>query len=115
MDTIRFLCLDSVFISFMLAITMINSSRIAALSLALMLCAGSCLAADQNPVGEWLVKDKTAHIRIVACHRRLWGVISWLTVANEKNTDKNNPEIARRSRPILGLPILLGMQPGDGD
>ena len=88
--------------------------RIMALSLLLALFIPVYAAADpasvQSPVGEWLVKDGTAHIRIVPCEKKLWGVISWV---NEPDTDKNNPDISKRGQPVLGLPILLAMQPGD--
>ncbi len=63
----------------------------------------------QSPVGEWLVEDGTAHIRIVPCGDRLWGVISW--TKGEPGKDENNPDPSKRDRSVLGLPILLGMTP----
>ena len=64
----------------------------------------------QSPVGQWMVKDKTAHIRIENCGGKLWGVISWVQTPG---TDEHNPDPSRRSRSVLGLPILLGLQPGE--
>lgn len=58
-------------------------------------------------MGEWLVKDRTAHIRIANCNGKLWGTISW---AEKPGTDENNPDPTKRSRSVLGMPILLGMQ-----
>jgi uncharacterized protein (DUF2147 family) len=74
-------------------------------------------ALGQSPVGEWLVEDGTAHIRIVSCGNALWGVISWTKGAPGK--DENNPEPAKRNRSVLGIPILINMKPSgdrwDGD
>jgi uncharacterized protein (DUF2147 family) len=63
------------------------------------------LAAE--PVGEWLVKDGGAQIRIEPCADALWGVISW---TREPAIDSNNPDPAKRTRPIVGVPILRGMK-----
>ena len=59
-----------------------------------------------DPTGEWLVAKKVASIRIADCDGKLWGV-----VASEANpgTDSKNPDPKLRSRPTLGMPILLGM------
>jgi len=58
--------------------------------------------------GEWLVKEGVATIRIADCNGHLWGV-----VASEKTpggVDSKNPDKAKRSRPTLGMPVLLDMQ-----
>ena len=59
-----------------------------------------------DPTGEWLVAKKVASIRIADCDGKLWGV-----VASEANPgiDSKNPDPKLRSRPTLGMPILLGM------
>jgi uncharacterized protein (DUF2147 family) len=62
----------------------------------------------QNPTGEWLVAKQLARIRIADCDGRLWGVVSWET---RPGTDSKNPDPNLRSRPTLGMPILLGMAP----
>lgn len=66
-------------------------------------------AAAQSPVGEWLVEDGTAHIRVLPCGGALWGVIAWTKGA--PGTDEHNPDPAKRSRSVLGIPILLNMKP----
>jgi uncharacterized protein (DUF2147 family) len=66
-------------------------------------------AEAQSPVGEWIVEDGTAHIRIVPCGNALWGVISWTKDA--PGQDENNPDPAKRSRSVMGMPILLNMKP----
>ena len=64
------------------------------------------LAAE--PLGEWLVAEKTAHIRLVDCMGALVGVVAW---EKEGGVDAKNPDPRKRSRPTLGMPILLGMKP----
>lgn|SRR5512139_4094571 len=64
-------------------------------------------ALPQDPSGEWLVDKKIARIRIADCgDGHMWGVVSW-----EKNPgiDRKNPDPSLRSRPTLGMPILLDM------
>jgi uncharacterized protein (DUF2147 family) len=72
----------------------------------LALATGSASAAE--PTGEWLVEGGFARIKIDNCGERLWGIVSW---EQAPNTDKNNPDQAKRTRPTLGIPILLGMVP----
>jgi uncharacterized protein (DUF2147 family) len=66
----------------------------------------SALAAD--PSGDWLVEDGSAKIRIAICNHSLWGVISW---EKAPGIDTENPDPAKRSRPTLGMPILIDMKP----
>ena len=61
-----------------------------------------------DPTGEWLVAKRVARIKIVDCSGRLWGVVSWEA---QPGTDTKNPDPNLRSRPTLGMPILLGMAP----
>jgi uncharacterized protein (DUF2147 family) len=66
------------------------------------------LSFAQEPTGEWLVKDKVATVKIDNCDGRIWGIIAW-----EKETggvDQKNPDPAKRRRPTLGMPIILGMK-----
>ena len=61
------------------------------------------------PTGEWLVADRVARIKIVDCSGHLWGVVAW--EARPGGTDIRNPDPQLRSRPTLGMPILLDMTP----
>jgi uncharacterized protein (DUF2147 family) len=61
-----------------------------------------------DPTGEWLVANQVARIKIADCDGRLWGVVAWEAQAG---IDKKNPDPTLRSRPTLGMPILLGMTP----
>lgn len=58
--------------------------------------------------GEWLVAKRTAHIRIVDCAGTLWGIVSQ---ASSPGIDDKNPDPAKRSRSVLGMPVLLAMKP----
>jgi uncharacterized protein (DUF2147 family) len=62
-----------------------------------------------TPTGEWLVNDRVARIKIVDCSGHLWGVVAW--EARPGGTDIRNPDPQLRSRPTLGMPILLNMTP----
>lgn len=64
--------------------------------------------AAPDPTGEWLVAKRIARIKIVDCEGRLWGVVAWEA---QPGTDSKNPDPNLRSRPTLGMPILLGMAP----
>ena len=66
-------------------------------------------ASAQSPVGEWAVQDGTAHIRVVSCKGTLWGVINW--TKGPAGKDENNPDPAKRDRSVMGMPILINMQP----
>ena len=70
------------------------------------------MAIAAGPTGEWLVASKTAHIRIVDCAGALWGVVSWQERAG---VDDKNPDPAKRGRPTLGMPVLLGMKASGPD
>jgi uncharacterized protein (DUF2147 family) len=80
--------------------------RIVGLTFALLI-AGSTPALSAKPNGEWAVAGDLAHLRIADCAGRLWGVISWEMYPG---IDRHNPDSAMRNRPMLGLPIVLGMK-----
>ncbi len=77
-------------------------------------------AAQQNAdaiVGKWLNGKGTAHIDIVKAGGKYSGTIVWLKepvypandkkgMAGKEKVDRENPDPARRTRPIIGLPIL---------
>jgi uncharacterized protein (DUF2147 family) len=67
-------------------------------------------AALIGPIGEWLVQDGSAQIRIEECGGNLCGYVSQSKTPND--TDHKNPNPKLRHRSIVGTPILLDMKPG---
>jgi len=74
--------------------------------------AGGAASAADGPTGLWRVEDSSATIRIVDCGGTYWGVVAW---EQTPGIDRNNPNPALRSRPTLGLPVLLGLRPDGQD
>lgn len=72
-------------------------------------------------LGMWRVQDRQATIEIYRCEDRYCGRIAWLKeplfafdddggMAGRLKIDRNNPDIARRSDPVLGKVILSGLR-----
>ncbi|CAN5130486.1 DUF2147 domain-containing protein [soil metagenome] len=80
--------------------------KIAFSGIFLLAAAGAAQAAE--PLGDWRDEDGKATIRIVDCNSRLWGVVA--SEAIPGGVDKNNPDKAKRARPLLGMPVLLNMK-----
>ena len=70
----------------------------------------AAMAAD--PTGDWKVADGVANIRVAQCSGNMWGVVAWEKTPGGK--DKNNPDVAKQSRPTLGMPILIDMKKKPG-
>lgn len=93
-----------------------------ALTAALLLSGlGAAQAAPaQDPSGTWLTGDGRAKIRIDRCGpgaAQVCGKVVWLKVATTETgaprTDIKNPDPKKRTRPVLGLPLLEGLKPDD--
>jgi uncharacterized protein (DUF2147 family) len=65
-------------------------------------------AQGAGPEGLWLVKDRTARIRIEKCGNEMWGIVAW---QDEPKRDVNNPDPAMHNRSLLGSVVLIGMRP----
>src|ERR1700732_3075994 len=65
----------------------------------------SALAAD--PTGDWRVADGVANIRVADCNGSMWGAVVWEKTPGGR--DINNPDVSKRNRPTLGLPIVTDM------
>ena len=84
----------------------------------ILACCGFLLAASMtpalagDPTGDWRVEDGVAHIRVAACHGSMWGAVAWEKIPGGR--DKNNPDATKKSRPTLGMPILLNMKKKKG-
>jgi len=68
------------------------------------------MAAD--PTGDWRVADGEGKIRIAQCNGSMWGVVAWERDAGGR--DVNNPDVSKKNRPLLGMPILLDMKKKPG-
>lgn len=88
---------------------------LAPLSAALLLgiCATAMTQTPQmsDPSGIWIVAEGNARIRIRPCGEVYWGVMDWVRNPSAPSAfDRNNPDPAKRSRPIIGVPILIAMK-----
>ena len=88
-----------------------EKAPLAALALALAWIA----PAHADPAGLWLGKDGGT-IRIQPCGPDLCAVIASMKPPLDPTTgrpwtDKNNPDTAKRSRPLIGVEVLSGMRP----
>jgi uncharacterized protein (DUF2147 family) len=79
-------------------------------AMALLTLAHAAPAAEATAIGDWLIEDATARVRISACGAELCGNVSWIE-PGAPTVDVNNPDAARRSRPLLGSAVLLGLKP----
>ncbi|HYW63596.1 MAG TPA: DUF2147 domain-containing protein [Bradyrhizobium sp.] len=70
------------------------------------------LASAADPTGDWMVADKVATIRVAQCNGSMWGVVAWEKTPGGR--DSNNPDVAKQSRPTLGMPILIDMKKKPG-
>src|SRR5215472_11862118 len=69
-----------------------------------------------DALGTWYTGDKESQVRIVNCGAALCGNLVWLKEPNDPatgrpKTDKNNADPSKQGRPLLGVPIVLGMKP----
>jgi uncharacterized protein (DUF2147 family) len=76
-------------------------------------------AGAADPSGTWLTQDGRARVRIERCGTKLeqiCGFIVWMKEPADANgqplKDQNNPDIAKRSRPLLGHQLIMGLKPG---
>ena len=74
------------------------------------LSTASALAAD--PTGDWLVADAVAHIRVAECNGSIWGAVAW--EKEPGGVDGHNPDVSKRSRPTLGVAVLINMKKKPG-
>jgi len=82
--------------------------RLLAPAAILTLLSAPAFAADPSVVGDWLVKDGYGHVRIDNCDGKMWGIVSW---EKTPGFDNENSEPAKKGRPLLGTPVLMGLAP----
>lgn len=99
--------------------------RVMLLYLFLLLTAGTSFAAGPGSVlGVWKTEGEKSHVEISRCGDTLCGRIVWLKEplytkdadgpVGKPKTDRNNPNPAKQSLPIVGLKIMDGFVP-DGE
>ena len=90
----------------------------AALALAGAAMALAAPASAADPItGRWITEDRDAVITIAPCGANLCGKISKFLVAPPQGVnqrDFNNPDKSKRSRKLLGTPVLTSFSE-DGD
>jgi len=92
--------------------------------LTLKLFAAAILALSALPVataaapatGTWMSADGGTKVRISDCGGRLCGKVVWLSkpvdpTTGKPKTDKHNADQSKRARPLLGVPVVQGMEP----
>src|SRR6266481_5555522 len=84
-----------------------NIMRILLYSL-IMLASALASAKAADPTGDWRVADGVANIRVAQCNGSMWGVVVWEQTPGGRDT--NNPDVSKKSRPIIGMPILIDMK-----
>jgi uncharacterized protein (DUF2147 family) len=73
-------------------------------------CALPVAAEAADPLGEWLIEDGEARVRIVPCGADLCGNVAWIN-EGQPMVDVNNPDPAKRSRSLIGSAVLLNLRP----
>jgi uncharacterized protein (DUF2147 family) len=74
----------------------------------IFLAAGVASALAADPTGDWKVADGVANIRVAECSGSMWGAVAWEKTPGGHDT--NNPDVSKKNRPTLGMPILIDMK-----
>jgi uncharacterized protein (DUF2147 family) len=69
-----------------------------------------------GPNGIWLTQAGDAKVRVSKCGRGICGVIVWLKdpinpATGKPHVDDKNPNPSLARRPMIGLPLFMGMSP----
>ena len=90
-----------------------SAIRAAALASTFALLAFPALAAD--PTGVWTAAEGKSRVKVSHCGANLCGSVVWLKEpldeAGKPKLDYHNENTGLRSRPMMGVPILLSMAP----
>jgi uncharacterized protein (DUF2147 family) len=76
--------------------------------------------AEGEVSGIWLTQAGDAKVRVSKCAGGICGVVVWLRDPIDRATgkpavDDKNPNPALARRPMIGLPLFLGMRPSGPD
>jgi uncharacterized protein (DUF2147 family) len=92
------------------------SKILASAAFAMLGLAAVTPASAGDPRGNWLSENGRAKVAIVSCGGALCGNIVALKEPNDPatgkpKTDSNNPDAAKRARPMIGVQIVIDMKP----
>jgi uncharacterized protein (DUF2147 family) len=93
-----------------------RSGFVAAMLAALLVAPAVAAQSGGEASGTWLTQAGDAKISVSKCGGGLCGVVVWLrdpiNPANGKpQVDDKNPNPALAKRPMIGLPLFMGMRP----
>ncbi|QZP09809.1 DUF2147 domain-containing protein [Caenibius sp. WL] len=72
-------------------------------------CFPQVVAARTSVYGRWLTDDRAGVVEINSCGNALCGKLVAVLDPKAPDRDINNPDPARRSRPLVGVAILTGL------
>lgn len=95
-------------------------SRIIASAAFAMVCLAASAASAGDPRGNWLTENGRAKVAIISCGSALCGNIVALKEPNDPATgkpkaDSQNPDAAKRTRPMIGVEVVIDMKPDATD
>lgn len=68
-----------------------------------------------DPLGTWYTEGGDSQVRMGKCGSALCGTLVWLKDPKDADgrprTDSENADPSKRSRPLLGVQIVLGLKP----
>jgi uncharacterized protein (DUF2147 family) len=73
-----------------------------------------------DPLGNWYTAEQKSKVQVAKCGDAICGTIVALKEPNDPKTGKPkiddiNADASKRTRPIVGTPIVLGMKPSGAD
>jgi uncharacterized protein (DUF2147 family) len=81
-----------------------------------MVWAGGALAEEPGIPGVYRLTDGRVTIKVSQCGANLCANIVGLKepiskIDGKPKVDRENPDVSKRKRPLIGLPVLIGMKP----
>jgi uncharacterized protein (DUF2147 family) len=86
-----------------------HGTTLVAAIIASILIVPSVARADPDVVGDWLVGDGSATIRIRKCGAGFCGSV--VSTRSPAGRDLKNPDPAKRRRSVIGIDVLSNMRP----
>lgn len=78
--------------------------------MSVLIALASAIISAPDITGDWVTADRNAVVRIGSCGVQTCGTVIRVLAHGSAvpQTDVNNPDRARRSRPLVGLKVLSG-------